>query len=49
MNKPYVIEREYLGVISIREFVGIIIRNHNENNKGKQQDCTKTVENALDV
>lgn len=49
MNKPYVVEREYLGMISIRELVGIIIRNHNENNKCKQQDCAKTVENALDV
>lgn len=50
MNKPYVVEREYLGMISIREFVGIIIRNHNEkNNRCKQQDCAKTVENTLDV
>lgn len=45
-EERYMIEREYLGVISVRELIGVIIRNHNGS---RQSDYVETVENTLAV
>lgn len=50
MKEPYVIEREYLGIISVREFMGAIIKNHNECcSECRLPEYVKTVEKNLDI
>lgn len=50
-KEQYVIEREFLGIMSIKEFIGTIIRSHNIGSlyECEQINCMsiKTVENAL--
>lgn len=49
-KEQYVIEREYLGIISVKEFLGTIIKKHNDSSREwKQADCAKTVEKSLDL
>lgn len=51
MKEPsYVIEREYLGIISVKEFMGAIIENHNDSSsESRQPEYVMTVEKVLDV
>lgn len=49
-KEQYVIEREYLGIISVREFISAIIKKHDDyGSKCKQSDCVKTVKESLDL
>lgn len=44
-KEQYIIEREYLGVTSVKEFIGAIIKIHNDNGyEWKKPDCAKNVE-----
>lgn len=49
-KEQYIIEREYLGVTSVKEFMGAIIKIHNENScECKNSDCVKTVGKSIDL
>lgn len=49
-NEQYVIEREYLGVISVKEIMSRIIKKHSDTScEGKKSDYVRTVEAPLDL
>lgn len=50
-KEAYVIEREFLGLMTVRELIGTIIRSHAGSHECNPSNCItiKTVENALDI